>query len=315
MIARPPNSSFSVSNEWMQTALDSTSLREFKTCPRKYYYSTVLGMVPRNSGPHLTFGILMHEAREQYEHCRTRNMSHDDALDSVVASTLEKTWDRDLRRGWASGHPAKNRRTLVQTIVWYLDAFGKDDPIETLQLANGKPAVELSFRFDSGLVTPDGEHVIFCGHLDRIGHLGAGTYIPDIKTSSSEPNAHFAQSFTPGTQFSLYTLAGKVAFDQSIDGVIVDGIQVGVGFARFGRHLIPRSDSQLEEFLSDTEMQIETMWRCAVTVHWPQNDMACGMYGGCPYRGVCSLPAAQREDWLRREFVQRVWDPLQIRGE
>lgn len=309
------NSSFSKLVPGLQLAVDSTSLGEFKTCPRKYQLGIVEGWQPRDESVHLTFGLLLHQARENYEHQRLAGQDHEDALDFALDSALRATWNSKLQRPWASGHPAKNRQTLVQTLVWYLDALAQNDTLETVVLANGKPAVELSFRFDSGLRTADGEAILFCGHLDRIAKLGNLFYIPDIKTSLYEPNAKWAKQFTPGNQFSMYTLAGMVAFDYEIEGVIADGVQIGVTFSRFQRHLIPRPKAVIDEWLHDAGLYIKQMEEYAKAGYWPMDDKACSMYGGCPFQGVCAKEPARRAAHLKAEFVKRVWDPLQVRGE
>lgn len=303
------NSSFSLSTPNFQFAIDSTSLGEAKTCPRKYYYSIVRGLQPKIESPHLTFGLHLHAARERYEHNKLSGLSHDDNLDEVLDFSLKATWNFELSRPWISNHEKKNRKTLIQTIVWYLDEQAQNDNLETLILANGKPGVELSFRFAPGLTFGDDE-IVFCGHLDRIGLLNGVAYIPDIKTSVSEVNARWAAQFSPGNQFSMYSLAGRMGFATPISGVIVDGIQVGVGFARFQRFFVPRDDEILAEWLEGAQYWVSQMYRWAVTGSWPMNDKSCDMYGGCPFRNVCSRAPSQREALLKADFAPRVWDPL-----
>lgn len=311
----PINSSFSTRQPSMQLGLDSTSLREFATCPRRYWYSTIRGLVPRAASVHLQFGIWMHQAREWYEHSRAGGADHNGALDATLDRLLHETWDHRLGRPWLSDHPSKNRKTLIQTAVWYLDASERDrETFRTVVMANGKPATELSFRFDSGIETALGEHIIFCGHLDRIVEFGGQRYVADLKTTSSEPNAIWAREFTPGTQFSMYTLAGKVAFGEQLAGVIVDGVQVGVGFARFRRHLVPRTDQQLGEWFRGMEALVGEMERAAEQGFWRQNDTACKMYGGCPYQSLCAMSPGSRGAWESQGFTTRMWDPLQARG-
>src|SRR5258706_532234 len=70
-----------------------------------------------------------------------------------------KDWDPDPT---LKPFPYKNKDQLLYLVVAYLDEF-KDDPCKTLILENGKPAVELSFKFqlDFGPRTtykiPDGD--------------------------------------------------------------------------------------------------------------------------------------------------------------
>ena len=60
-------SPFSPTIPGLQLAWDSTSLGVFKRCPREYYFTIILGWVPRTTSVHLTFGIMLHKAREIYE--------------------------------------------------------------------------------------------------------------------------------------------------------------------------------------------------------------------------------------------------------
>ena len=307
------NTAFSGLVPGMQLAIDSTSLGEFKTCPRKYYYSILRGLQPRGGSVHLTFGIWMHSARELYEKAKLTGAPHDEALDKVLDWALRETWNEALGRPWVSGHETKTRQSLIQSIVWYLDALGRDDTFETLVLANGKPAIELSFQFDLGLRTQAGEQISLCGHIDRIARMNDTPYILDIKTSTYAPDARWAKQFTPGNQFSIYTLAGRTAFGVQVRDLIVDGVQVGVGFTRFGRHLIPRDDETLAEFLDDTATHVAHMEEAALAQHWPMNDTSCTKYGGCPFQPICERKPSGREKWIGPEYEQRVWDPLRSR--
>lgn len=310
------NSSFSRELPGLQLAVDSTSLGEYKLCPRKYYLGIIQGWQPRQTSVHLEFGLWLHGARERYDHWRAKDIQHDEALTMVLRWVLTQTWDARLQRPWFSDHKYKNRYTLVRTVVWYLDQFGQNDPLTTVRLANGKPAVELSFSFSiESYAESTGEAYTLCGHLDRLASLGTETYVVDIKTTSGSLGPSWISQFTPGNQFSLYSLAGRVVYEQPVAGIIVDGVQVAVGFSRFERALIPRSESQLDEWLADTKFWLRQMEQSAIAEHWPQNDKACSLYGGCPFQPICSKPPASREQWLQTSFTRRIWDPLQRRGD
>jgi hypothetical protein len=309
------NSSFSKALPGLQVAIDSTSLGEYKTCPRKYYYSVVCGYQPRLESVHLTFGLLFHKAHEFYHHGKSQGKSHDEALDMALKHVLEATWNKELGRGWASDHKTKNRATLIRTVVWYLDHY-KDDNLETVQLLNGKPAVELSFSFYSGFEYElTGEKITFCGHLDRIALLNGEPYILDPKTTEHTISPAWFAKWKPSNQFSMYKLAGQVAFKTPVKGLIVDGIQVGVGFSRMERGLVAVGQGELEEWHRDTGRFIRRMAQSAQDGYWEMNDKACDMYGGCPFRAVCARPPGARQAWLDTDYRKRIWDPLQRRGD
>lgn len=308
------NGAFSRILPGFQTAVDSTSLGEFKTCPRKYYYTIICGYQPEFQSVHLTFGLLMHEARERYYAARASGSDHENALDVAIEWGLKATWDTHLRRPWL-GSNTKNRDTFLRSIVWYLDKYGDNDPLETVILRSGKPAVELSFQFDSGYVSASGENVSLCGHIDRLVRLNDEIYVSDLKTTEHQLDPSFFKRFSPDNQFSLYTLAGQIVFDQPAKGLIVDALQVIVSETRFLRKDVPRSHATLDEWLAGTRYWIGQMEECAETGEWPQNDKSCGLYGGCPFRTICSKSPDSRQIWLDTEFKKRVWDPTVKRGD
>ena len=310
------NSSFSRALPGLQLAIDSTSLGEFKLCPRKYYYSIVEGWQPRAESVHLRFGLLLHQAREHYDRFTVSGLSHDDALDKVLDEALRETWVRELGRGWISDHKTKTRLSLIQTIVWYLDEKAQNDPLTTLTLSNGAPAVELSFRFDSGFVAEStDEPFLFCGHLDRIASLNDVPYVVDLKTTGHSLDPGWFATFSPGNQFSMYCLAGRVAFGIPVKALIVDGVQIGATFSRFARAPVERKDETIAEWYSETGTWLGRMEECAASGVWPQNDKSCDAWGGCPFRPVCSRVPSARQKWLEVDYKRRIWDPLQVRGD
>lgn len=308
------NTSFSKLVPGLQLAVDSTSLGEFKTCPRRYYYSIICGYQPRSESVHLRFGILIHEATEKYDRLRAEGVLHEAALTWTVLWVLKTTWNRELGRAEVLDDPNKSRLGLLRTVVWYLDAH-KDDSLQTVILASGKPAVELSFQFDSGYRTEQGEVYTFCGHLDRIAQLNSEAYIVDKKTTKHTLSAHWFDQFAPHNQFSMYLVAGDAAFGVPVRGLIVDGIQVAVTFSRFERHLITRDDGTLEEWYKDAGIWLAQMEVCAQVQYWPMNDKACDLYGGCAFRPICAKPPGARDRWLQADYRKRVWDPQQKRGD
>jgi len=310
------NSSFSQKLPGLQLAWDSTSLGALKECPAKYKMAIVDGFVPRETSVHLVFGLIVHGASEHYNHAKAKGADHEDALRAAVSYALAESWDKDLNRPKAVfDDKNKSRPNLIRTIVWYFEQF-KDDSLETLILSNGKPAVELSFDMNlhhSSAAT--GEAYSLCGHMDRVALLNGQPYIIDIKTSKSIVDENFFKKFSPDNQFSTYTLAGKVAFDIPVHGLIVDAAQIAVTFSRFARGVVTRTEAQLTEWYDSTLDWIDSAERYASKGHWPQNDKSCGNYGGCPYREVCSRSPESREAWLNMGFAKRIWDPLQRRGD
>ena len=300
------DSRFSRALPGWQIKLNSSSLGPFKLCPRKYYYSVVCGLETEARSVHLTFGSLVHAASAKYDALRASGEAHEVALREVTRLLMLATWDKELSRGWVSGDGIKNRLSLLRTVVWYLDNYAGCDPAETVKLPSGGLAVELPFEFDSGFArSSTGERVEFIGTLDKIIKLNDYYFVRDIKTTGGGLGEYFFRYFTPGNQFSLYLAAARICFDFDCEGVIVDGIQVGAGFARFERAQAPRPKGVIEEWLEDSHEWIDAMQTCALREHWPQNDMSCGAFGGCEFRSICSASPKARATWLAKGWKKR----------
>lgn len=326
----------------VQFAWDSTSLGWLKTCPRLYQYSMIEGWRSRGQSVHLDFGQFYHHALELYDRHRATGVDHNEALYEAVKYCLEVTWiyipigsspgmdalgippnTEGKPLDW--GHNLKTRETLVRSVIWYLEEFGENDAAKTVILANGKPAVELSFRLemDWGPKTSfdrDNEDIkfssrpyILSGHLDRVVEFSDGIYVMDRKTSSTTIGSYYFDGYNPDNQMSLYTFASKVIYQTPVRGVIIDAAQIAVGFTRFSRGFTFRTEAQTEEWLENTRHWLNLAETYAGLNFWPMNDKSCHQYGGCAFRKVCSKSPEVRQKFLESDFTKRHWNPLEVR--
>lgn len=302
----------------LQYAWDSTSLTMLQTCPKLYEYQMIQGYRKKGESVHLFFGGLFAKALEHYHILRAGNASHGYSLESVVSETLTATWIED--KPWDSGHSKKTRETLLRSIIWYLDHY-KDDPNKTVILENGKAAVELSFRFDSGIEIGedhewdhDAPNYVLSGHLDRMVDFGGELFVQDQKTTGSTLGPYFFSEFNPHTQMSLYTLASRVVFNTLVRGVMIDAAQIAVGFTAFARSITMRSEDQLEEWLDNVASWLRLAETFAATGKYPRNESSCHKYGGCPFRDICSKSPSVRQQFLETDFENtNPWNPLKER--
>lgn len=334
------NSAFSTTLPTLQLAWDSTSYGAFDKCPRFYQYSIIEGRTSPFINAHLTFGTLFHSATELYAKERAEGLDHNASLLSAIRHAVVETWDSSLNRPWTSEEPTKTRDTLLRSIVWYLDQF-QNDSLKTVILANGKPAVELSFRFDSGVETLGDYETcqdcqdalsqveknrvcstclgtqkvpakfLLCGHLDRLVEWNGQLWITDKKTTKSELDDNYFKQFSPDSQISIYSIAGVVTLSEEIGGLIIDGAQILVTGSRFRRRPIPTSTDLLEEWMRDFQIRLREAESYAQDNYWPMNRKSCG-FGRfqCQFRPVCSAEPSIRETLLETLYSRRVWDPL-----
>jgi hypothetical protein len=225
-------------------------------------------------------------------------------------------------RFWTGDGKTRTRLTLVRSIIWYCEHY-KDDVAKTIVLADGKPALELSFRIALPINSPDGEPYFFCGHIDKLASYGESNLVLERKHTVQQLGEYYFAYFNPNSQVSGYTMAGRVTSHIDLSGFIIDAIQVGATFTRCARHISNRTKAQLDEWLQDTLFWIKQAERYATyngldgPGYWPKNEESCGQFGGCQYRGICSKDPSVRENFLAANFIKRPWNPLKekVAGE
>lgn len=317
----------------VQFAFDSTSLGYLKTCPRLYQYIMIEGWSPKEDSVHLRFGIEYHKALEDYDAHRISGLAHEASLRLSIQQLLARIVDWDVDVTTRAGN-YKNPRSLVQLVIDYCDKY-QDDPAKTVVRENGQPATELSFRFEldwgpraSSKYDPDGNQLegslrqpyVLCGHLDRVVDYAGQHLVMDRKTTLTQPGPYYFDQYSPNNQMSLYTIAGQIVLNTLIKGVCIDAAQVLLEKPNnFVRGFTYRTPQQSSEWLNDLRFWLWQAESYATIGYWPQNDTACGMYGGCKFRGVCSRDPSVREQFLKADFVklesQDRWNPLASRDK
>jgi hypothetical protein len=299
------------------------------------------GYVGRDESIHLRFGIEYHQALQDYDMSRANGVKHEDAIHDTVRALHSRVWDWTPDRSARAGK-YKNRESILGLVVDYLDHFA-DDPAQTVTLDDGKPAVELSFRFELDWGPHAGRQLVYhstgeayeldlrpgainavdaegnglkanytaqpyllSGHLDRVVDYQGGLYVMDRKTSMSALGSYFFAQWTPSNQMTLYTLAGKIMLDSPIKGVIIDAAQVLLQKPNnFARGFAYRTPDQLDEYLHDLRYWLNQAEAFATAGYWPQNDTACQKFGGCMFQQVCARSPQVRESYLNAMFTKQ----------
>lgn len=297
------NTSFCEDAPRIQVVWDSTTLGTFKTCPRKYYYEYIEGFRSKRGEIHLEFGVYYHASLEKYDIFLTQGMTQEEALKATIRYIHSLKWESYPEH---KDYKLKNKYTLLRAVTWYIEHF-KDDALETVILKNGKPAVELSFQFSLN------NYLTYAGHIDRLVKFGDDIYVSDRKTSKSALSTYYYSQFNPSNQMTGYAVAGSIITSGFVRGVIIDSCQLGVNFARFGRHITTRTERQLEEWITNTITVIEQAHDCVEADYFPMNENSCGNYGGCPFRDVCGACPSMRDSLLKSNFTRVGWNPASSR--
>lgn len=295
-----------LSNSNVQWAWDSTSLGYLKECPRKYFLTMIEGWRKKDESVHLIFGSHFHKALERFDLFKAQGADDEEAIDASINLLLQETF------GWVSNHPNKNRDTLLRSVIWYWEQYPKDIA-KTVLLGNGKPAVELSFRFDTGIPCTSDVDYMLSGHMDRLVDFDGTRYVMDRKTTGGSLSSYYFNQYNPDNQMTLYSLASKIVYDMPVAGVIIDAAQIAVGFTSFARGITTRSEGQLNEWMQDLDIWFTTAAYYAEKNLWPMNEKSCNNYGGCAFKDICNKDPVVREKFLETDFERRYWNPLEVR--
>lgn len=280
---------------------------------------------------HLRFGQEYHKALEEYDFHLLAGADHEEAVKLVVRDLHERTWNWVTDPLTKAGK-YKNKVSLLRSVIWYLDHF-QDDAAKTVVLDNGRPAVELSFRFPlefgpqvttyvdradgDGVEPAPAQPYILCGHLDRVVDYQGALFVMDRKTTTMTLSEYYYAQFDMSNQMSLYTLAGGVVLNSPIKGVCIDAAQLLIDETKFGRSFTYRTPDQLDEWLENLSVIFATAENYAAADFWPMNDTACDKFGGCAFKGICSKSPQVRDKFLHSAFKQRPmeerWNPLKPR--
>lgn len=270
-----------------QVGWSASTLDAYQRCPVYHNYTATLSYRPRGGNEAALFGSAVHAALQHYDAVSLMGTPHDNAIAGALQQALHHA--RDLR---TSNDTKRTPETLARTVVWYFDHFASTPLLPTLD-ATGEPIIERSFEVPIGT---DG--ATFGGRVDKIASFEGAQYIVDHKTTGSHLSPFFWDSFAVSNQVRGYTWACRNLLDLDIRGFIINAMQVGVGFTRFGRSIIPITDAMLVEWKEAALVTIDRQ-RSEVPFH---NFGSCSVYGGCRFRPICSRDPSIRQNWIDADF-------------
>lgn len=312
-----PNRSFLPGTQ-LQFAWDSVSLGLFKQCPHKYYLTLIEGWHLHPQPVALQYGIFFHKVMETRLRLLARGFSNEET--TLRCARLAMLLGEHLQ----PGRSERTKETLTRATVWYCDQFA-DDTMRVTTRPNGEPTVEYSFQIpladDAGPFELAGQQVFLCGHLDAYVEFLGDYWVLDYKTSKGTLGETFFAEFANSYQQKGYTAVAHAlsacpnsAIPAPPKGVIITGIELGVNYNRFARQQITWTTLQLNEYLSDMKVLIESAAMFAEREQWPHNETQCvGRYGTCPFFQVCTATPPKRQRLLEANFRRKTWDPLESR--
>lgn len=306
--------------------IDHSIFSTYQTCREKCRLSYVEGYRPVITAPPLDFGSAWHAGLAALY---SNNMSIEAARGAFIhelqirESALPLSMDSDEKRSIERG---------LYMLEAYVERW-RNEPYEVVRRPDtDEPYVEIGFAVY--ITSWRGIPVMLIGRIDRIMKSKVTGKIVNVESKTTSQGLDtFMKQLKPNHQVTGYHLAAK-RLGLDISGTLWDAVFVssrqpnpkkggwmtyGIDFEKdFGRVETRRSDTDIEEFLSDLINIVNEYceWRYgagAKSPRWPRNaPTACHMYGGCQFRDVCASNV--NTDILHSNFRIEPWEPWALAG-
>jgi len=301
--------------------IDSSKVKDYLTCPRRFFYRHVLGWKSEMSSLNLVFGEAWHKA---LEYLLTRGVSKENvsaAFDEFLSVyRREFSEDTDLTNG------ARSPGNALSALLYYVTLY-KDDLFggkEVLEL-DEKKAVEIYGTVPISMT----EDRVMHFRLDAIVTDGNYVYIVDHKTSGSN-NPIYRDQWALSNQVLTYLHAANALFEPNkVGGMIID-LTI---FRKSGNDtfLVPIKKSidimdewlwSINEIFSRIERDVSLLSECKesdpLLFAFPKNPTGCVAYNRkCEYFDFCTAwtNPLRRADSAPLGFRVEFWSPREIEKE
>jgi hypothetical protein len=312
----------------MTTLYDNTRLKDYRNCPRFFYFRHVRGWVGSGTRAPLAFGLAWHAAMDVV--WDNIHIDDDETLGAKAYFMWEKTWTDE-------GYPSldemtdedyevikmRNPNTALDMIRAYID--------KRRSFLEGIEVLDIERPFAVPL-DPGNPELFYVGRLDKIFKWQGRIYVGEHKTTSLYKRdggfrSSYLDSFSPNSQVDGYMHALHMLYGDKAKGIMVDAALVHTKERAFTWIPVERDISQLEawlwethdtiddikedkEFLEDSSMMSNLSYMPA----FRKNTESCFQFGSmCTYLDICkshSCPSRIQDPPLG--FKVEYWSPFEF---
>lgn len=284
--------------------IDSTKIKCFKDCPRKFFYNFVLHWRRSEPNIHLEFGTAWHLAKEHLLTTSYTAADVDEAY-SIFLSHFRKYFSEHDDLTLDAKTPGNAKKALTE----YAKQFGPINRQMTILATEIAGQVALS------------HDLMVSFKIDAVVRDSRGVWVLDHKTSSRD-SPIYDESWFLSEQMSVYTHALHCMFPtENVRGAYVDLSVLRKSGNLHKRLPVTKTFNHLEEwhwnilqwfhFLQREYTNLTTNTHSTTLEAFPKNTESCTKYGRCPYMSLCSScfnPIPNIED-IPEGFRREVWNP------
>lgn len=305
--------------------IDSTMIRTFKSCPRKFYLEFIRGL--RGSGKSIdlhaggAFAYAIECANNAF-HFQGKPLTEAMLICEAAFHLAWGNYDVPiLRYSKVDGRPIysspKTRDRMWDAVLDYFAKYPLDsDHIKPFALP-GKSSAEFTFAvpltfettgLDSFPLHPSGSPFLYSGRFDLLGSYLNRPIVRDEKTAKSAP-AYWAEQWDLRAQFLGYVWAVEQVLGIECEQVAVRGVIIQVEEIRQLESIKLYTRALVKRWLFQLSRDLNRLVDCWNAGYFDFDfGETCTSYGLCPYFHSCR--AADPEMWLT-DFTITHWNPLQ----
>jgi hypothetical protein len=234
-----------------------------------------------------------------------RQVDPEECLELGTAALIEEYGDAEC-----PDTEAKTLDRMVGALEYYFSEYPLDDDPARISIIAGVPAVEWRFALPLPFNNPDtGMPLLYAGRTDTIMDFCGARYAEDDKTTKSL-GARWSNQWELRSQFMGYAWAGR-ELGLGLQGTLVRGVSILKTKYETAQAIVNSPDWKIDEWIEHRDHLIRQALTYYKEGYWePALDDTCNEYGGCTFRSICGIPPDRRENWLRTNFEENLWNPL-----
>lgn len=273
--------------------MDHTATKQFKYCPRSYFYRMVLGRTsPEGKWASVfAWGSGLHKYLE---------LLYETGDGGVAAAAALKMYRSPTNPTFEWQTQERFLLTIARLYKMYLEEK-KNNVIQV-------ESIEQPFN----LIFPDS--IPIGGRFDQVIKWNGRIWIRDWKTTSKQIN-YFKQQLEPNDQAIRYVYSlSCLQFGQDDNGYpnrVVDGVLFTAIYntKTVGPEIQPvpstRTLSQVKRWVDEQVFLHKQMAFCRENDVWPMHEVNCSF---CDFRHVCTQPSeAAMENVLKTQYLLQPW--------